>query len=62
MLDAEGKMREVAVFGPGIAPHTFSLTAARVNGTLKLGRPGRLVGVVRTESGPPIGERDTSRG
>jgi RNA polymerase sigma-70 factor (ECF subfamily) len=44
----------VQVLGPEIAPHVLQLTSVQGNGTLKLGRTGRLVGIVRTESGQPI--------
>ncbi len=47
----------VRVAGPGVAPHTLPLDAP--NGkdlVLKLGRPGRVVGVVRSTSGAPLAD------
>jgi hypothetical protein len=44
----------IRVAGPGVAPHALPLNAAVGKGILKLGRPGRLVGVVRTAAGQPM--------
>ena len=41
--------------GTGLAPHTLPLDVPQgKNAVLKLGRPGRLVGIVRTASGVPV--------
>ena len=41
--------------GPGITPHTLPLPAEQGNNlVLKLGRPGRLVGIVRTAAGESL--------
>ena len=53
-LPTRPELARVEFEGPGIAPHLFTLPAGQANATLKLGRPGRLVGLVRTESGQPI--------
>ena len=45
----------VQVAGPGLAPHTLPLDVAQgKSAVLKLGRAGRLVGIVRTASGVPL--------
>jgi RNA polymerase sigma factor (sigma-70 family) len=44
----------VQVAGPGIAMHTLSLTDLPQKGTIRIGRSGRLVGIVRGESGQPL--------
>lgn len=44
----------IRVAGPGIAPHTLPINTAAGNGVLKLSRPGRLVGIVRTTAGQPL--------
>ena len=45
----------ITVAGQGVAPHPLRLDApAGSNAVLKLGRPGRVVGVVRTASGAPL--------
>ena len=47
----------VRVGGSPLAPHTLPLDEPQGNGyVLKVGRPGRLVGVVRTEAGEPLGD------
>ncbi len=47
----------VRVSGSQLAPHTLPLDEPQGNGNvLKVGRPGRLVGVVRTEAGEPLGD------
>jgi Carboxypeptidase regulatory-like domain len=53
-LPTRPPLARVEFGGPGIAPHLFTLPADQANATIKLGRPGRLVGLVRTESGQPI--------
>jgi hypothetical protein len=45
----------VRVSSPSIASHTLSLPNPPGNDTLQIGRPGRLVGIVRSESGQPLG-------
>jgi hypothetical protein len=42
------------VSGPGIAKHTIPLIDRAQRPTLRIGRTGRLVGVVRGESGEPL--------
>ena len=52
-----GIMKPVAVrvAGPGVAPHTLRLEpSAGFDAVLTLGRPGRVVGIVRTASGTPL--------
>ena len=44
----------IHVAGPGVAPHTLPLDASLGKAVLKLGRPGRVVGIVRTASGQPM--------
>ena len=45
----------IRVAGPGVAPHSLPLDmAAGRNAILKLGRSGRVVGIVRTVSGVPL--------
>ncbi len=44
----------VQVAGPGIAAHARPLTDLPRKGTLKIGRTGRVVGIVRGESGQPL--------
>ncbi len=45
----------IRVVGPGVAPHTLPLGQPQGrNSVLKLGRPGRLVGIVRSASGVPL--------
>jgi CarboxypepD_reg-like domain len=45
----------IRVAGPGVAPHTLLLDASQGKDiVLKLGRPGRVVGIVRTASGAPL--------
>ena len=45
----------IRVGGPGVAPHTLPLEQPQGrNSVLKLGRPGRLVGIVRSASGLPL--------
>ena len=47
----------VQVTGPGVAPHTLPLDVPRGrDAVLKLGRPGRVVGIVRTESGESLAD------
>ena len=42
------------VVGPGLAAHTLTLSDAPHKSSLKIGRTGRLVGVVRDESDQPL--------
>ena len=43
--------------GPGVAPHTLPLDVSQGKDiVLKLGRPGRVVGIVRTASGAPLAD------
>jgi len=45
----------VRVAGPGVAPHTLPLDVPQGrDAVLKLGRSGRVVGIVRTASGVPL--------
>lgn len=45
----------IRVGGPGVAPHTLPLGQPQGRtSVLKLGRPGRLVGIVRSASGAPM--------
>ncbi len=44
----------VQVAGAGIAMHTLSLNDVPQTGILRVGRTGRLVGIVRGESGQPL--------
>ncbi len=44
----------IRIAGPGVAPHALPFTAGPGNATIKLGRPGRLVGIVRTADGRPL--------
>jgi len=44
----------VQVAGPGIAAHTLALIDSPQKTTLKIGRTGRLAGIVHGESGQPI--------
>ncbi len=46
----------IHVAGPGVAPHTLPLDAPLGKAVLKLGRAGRVVGIVRTASGQPIAD------
>ncbi len=47
----------IQVAGPGVAPHTLALDVPQGrDAVLKLGRSGRLVGVVRTASGVPLAD------
>jgi hypothetical protein len=47
----------IRVNGPGVAAHTLPLDVPQgKNAVLKLGRPGRVVGLVRTASGVPLGD------
>jgi hypothetical protein len=46
----------IRVAGPGVAPHALPISAALGNGAPKLGRPGRLVGIVRTAAGQPLAD------
>ncbi len=47
----------VQVAGPGIAPHILPLEVPRGrDAIIKLGRPGRVVGIVRTASGEPVAD------
>ncbi len=46
----------IRVAGPAIAPHALPINDAAVNGVVKLGRPGRLVGIVRTTDGKPLAD------
>jgi RNA polymerase sigma factor (sigma-70 family) len=47
----------VRVAGPGVAPHSLALEMREGrNAFLKLGRSGRVVGIVRTESGVPLAD------
>jgi hypothetical protein len=39
-----------------VAPHALPIDAALGKGILKLGRPGRLVGIVRTADGQPLAD------
>jgi hypothetical protein len=49
--------RSIQVSGPELAPHTVSVKKPQGNDiVLKLGRPGRLVGLVRTASGQPMAD------
>jgi hypothetical protein len=42
------------VAGPGIAPHTLPVNTDQPKMTLEIGHSGRLVGVVRSDSGEPL--------
>jgi hypothetical protein len=45
----------IQLAGPGVAPHTLRLDAPKgTNIDFRLARQGRVVGVVRTASGPPL--------
>ncbi len=45
------------VAGPGVAPHTLAIDAPQGKDfALKLGRSGRVVGIVRTASGVPLAD------
>ncbi len=45
----------IRLAGPGVAPHTQPVDASRGKDVvLKLGRPGRMVGIVRSASGVPL--------
>jgi RNA polymerase sigma factor (sigma-70 family) len=47
----------IQVAGPGVAPHTLPLDVPQGrNAVLKLGRSGRVVGIVRTASGVPLAD------
>jgi hypothetical protein len=47
----------IQVAGPGVAPHTLPLDAPRGKDiVLKLGRSGKVVGIVRTASGAPLAD------
>ena len=46
----------VQISGPGIAAHTLALIDSRQKPILKLGRTGRLVGIVRSEAGEPLAD------
>ena len=47
----------IRVAGPGVAPHTLPLDVPQgKNAVLKLGRSGRVVGIVRTASGMPLAD------
>ena len=47
----------IQVAGPGVAPHTLPLDVPQGrDAVLKLGRPGRVVGIVRTASGVPLAD------
>ena len=47
----------IRVAGPGVAPHTLPLDVPQGRDiVLKLGRPGRVVGIVRTASGQPLAD------
>ena len=47
----------IRVAGPGVAPHSLPLDVpATRNAVLKLGRPGRVVGIVRTAAGVPLAD------
>ena len=47
----------IRVSGPGVAPHALTtLDAALGKAVVKLGRPGRLVGIVRTADGQPLAD------
>ena len=54
-LDANMAPLSISIVGAGVAPHTLPLdTPQGKNVVLKLGRPGRVVGIVRTASGQPL--------
>ena len=54
-LDANMAPLSIGIVGAGFAPHTLPLdTPLEKNVVLKLGRPGRVVGIVRTASGQPL--------
>ncbi len=44
----------IRVAGPGVAPHALPISASPGTGALKLGRPGRLAGIVRAATGQPL--------
>jgi hypothetical protein len=44
----------VRVAGPGFAAHTLALSDIPQKGSLTIGRTGRLVGIIREESGQPL--------
>ncbi len=45
----------VRIVGPGVVPHTLPLDVTQGKSVVvKLGRPGRVVGIVRTASGQPL--------
>jgi Carboxypeptidase regulatory-like domain len=46
----------IRVAGPGVAPHALAISASPGTGALKLGRPGRLAGIVRTATGQPLAD------
>ena len=47
----------IRVAGPGVAPHSLALEMRQGrNAVLKLGRSGRVVGIVRTASGVPLAD------
>ena len=47
----------IRVAGPGVAPHTLPLDVPQGKDiVLKLGRSGRVVGIVRTASGEPLAD------
>ena len=47
----------IRVAGSGVAPHSLPLEMHQGrNAVLKLGRPGRVVGIVRTASGVPLAD------
>jgi hypothetical protein len=47
----------IRVAGPGVAPHTLRLDVPQGrDAVLKLGRSGRVVGIVRTASGVPLAD------
>lgn len=66
--DADGKValtclragmvpQSIRIAGPGVAPHTMPVDRPQGKDlVLKLGRPGRLVGIVRSASGEPMAD------
>ncbi len=56
-LPGNMKPLSIRVAGQGVAPHTLRVEPpAGSDAVLRLGRPGRVVGVVRTASGAPLAD------
>jgi hypothetical protein len=54
-LDREMAPLSIGISGAGFAPHMLPIDVAQGKaGVLKLGRPGRVVGIVRTAFGQPL--------